>query len=773
MNQGYSKPGPQRVVFGLMSGGGSIPWYRSAYMGAAIIQMSDPEPPTIRSNTITGPPGWTPDRWVREGTFTYTPDTHDPGLGIRRMRLTYPRRTGGTAQQERGRGCNGTAGFLRACDRDAKLPKPEWSQVPGQPGGAPFTINANDLPEGNIPTTLTVSDALAGPGHDTTNIKTLKVDRSGPEITAERITGPLKDEQDQGLYNSEYALSAMPRDSRSGVEKAELLVDGDVHDTATTACSATQCPSEPSLELALRTDDLDDGARAIAVRTTDAVGNTSTSPSWQVIIDRRGDIYIAHELESEPSPDAQVATEAAQIGTYNGRRAEDGWVSTRGRVACPGDAARACGQVRHHSSDAVGDDTPGETYSVYTRTSEHDSRLEDVASLLHPAHSPLGQPVETGPLSTALVDGQAPPPAHGPTFERYDITEEAVTDGAPETVTRSQWIDAATQMPLRRRVVAEGVVESDSYYDYDRERYTEAEREGIFSLAPPSGTFDGETVTYSDDHASSPPPDDTDDSYRERFEASRSFREQFGLEFSDAIVAAKSSPPGLRTSVNRVGNGDVYEISGAWQYDKTRPATLATAGVPSSVTMLRLESSPRSSPSFHSPLTSYSTLRSCVLRNASMLGSLGPAKVVSRPIRFLIRLTVASALLLGGCNNDDTNAPPFGAEALPVPWKFVELQTTSRTMNVYYFTGPDRHAVGATLRPAGEATALTVYERTGPGGSGLVQLSKCVRLRLTLAVEPRSLVDGATDKRPPRNRPDVLAEDARRGHVRCKDIRVK
>lgn len=156
-----------------------------------------------------------------------------------------------------------------------------------------------------------------------------------------------------------------------------------------------------------------------------------------------------------------------------------------------------------------------------------------------------------------------------------------------------------------------------------------------------------------------------------------------------------------------------------------------------------------------------------------MLGSLGPAKVVSRPIRFLIRLTVASALLLGGCNNDDTNAPPFGAEALPVPWKFVELQTTSRTMNVYYFTGPDRHAVGATLRPAGEATALTVYERTGPGGSGLVQLSKCVRLRLTLAVEPRSLVDGATDKRPPRNRPDVLAEDARRGHVRCKDIRVK
>lgn len=275
----YSTPGPQAAAFGLVNlGGGVAPRdYVNAYMGATIIELTDPEAPTITKNELQGPTGWTKD-----GNWTVNAAASDAGLGMRRLRLGVPLASGGAATQDRWAVCNGTKDW----------PCPSSLAAPGSPNQAAFTFSAADgdpntpgdqpIRDGVQTVSLNAADAL-GTGHDTTSgANTIRVDRSGPQVN---VSGGLRALDGQWVRDGRYEIPSSATDGGSGVKRLTLKVDG----------SQAGAPKEVATQrdgagldhtFSLDTAPLKYGRHEITVTATDWLDQTS-EVSWVILADAR------------------------------------------------------------------------------------------------------------------------------------------------------------------------------------------------------------------------------------------------------------------------------------------------------------------------------------------------------------------------------------------------------------------------------------------------------------------------------------------------------
>lgn len=156
--------GPHAVTFGFYTlGTVSIPAWRDAYMGAAIVELTDPEAPTITSQGVVRPDGGDPNGWVSDDTeFWVQPTATDPGLGVNYLELT-------------GAGVPGGGDYLLdLCSGTKADPCPSSLTHPES-----FRVYTDELPEGDNHLTLRAEDVL---GQHTSQTVHVRVDRGAPGL---------------------------------------------------------------------------------------------------------------------------------------------------------------------------------------------------------------------------------------------------------------------------------------------------------------------------------------------------------------------------------------------------------------------------------------------------------------------------------------------------------------------------------------------------------------------------------------------------------------
>lgn len=248
-------------------------------MGAAIIQLTDPEPPSISeadpSLTENGA-SQSGSKWTRNGVFTFAPRAKDPGLGVRRIRLSYTNVYGQTVTQERNAYCTGTK--TSPCEDDLKLP---------YQGQSVFTLNAasSAIPEGQIPVTIRAADALGsgsdqnGRQHETTITRTIKVDRTGPNGTIAGVS------EGEALRDRDYPITATSADTLSGSRTVQITLDG-AEKARRDDCAASSSPCTLDWTFDGGDPSLTEGDHVLRVVATDQAGNTRTAATRTVRVDR-------------------------------------------------------------------------------------------------------------------------------------------------------------------------------------------------------------------------------------------------------------------------------------------------------------------------------------------------------------------------------------------------------------------------------------------------------------------------------------------------------
>lgn len=252
-----------------------------AYLPGARLYLTDYDKPTFQAgaNTLTD--------WVRTGTGTVTAKTTDTGLGVKRVTVAAPTLGGTTAQSNATEHpCTG--------DRNDRCPA-SWNAA--RPSlSAPLTYNVDQLPEGVNPFTATATDIVDNASAtDTTSIPPAKVDRSAP--TDVTVAGPLVEDEDHYFNgNDPVAITVTATDPASadgqqlsGIKAIRIeKVGGPTLATTTLNCTGTlgRCPKTINETLNANLTALPEGAHQLQAVVTDQTGNTTTSDTWDVYIDR-------------------------------------------------------------------------------------------------------------------------------------------------------------------------------------------------------------------------------------------------------------------------------------------------------------------------------------------------------------------------------------------------------------------------------------------------------------------------------------------------------
>lgn len=516
----------------------------TGYLGGAAIYETDNVTPTMTSAGI--PAGWV------ESASGMTVSGTDAGMGMVKVALDSP----SNASWDQNR----TKDFTPCGDRNHRCPKIV------QPD--PFATGS--LPQGVDTIRATGTSAV---GVTATGTFPIKIDKSPPSIT--NVSGTLygarngtSDHRGEGLYGPSYALHVDAGDSLSGAKSIEVFVDN-VSQAPTGGLVSGTCASDgcgKSLDWTLNTDSLSEGDHTVKIVASDQVYGTPGSTdslhqatlSFPVTVDRVGDIYTATQYDDAPANGGDVvATEVAQLGTRNARRTDDDETSTRRSVACTADPNQQCGEVRYDLKDDSTDDTsdgPGDTYAVYKGTSVNDPRLDAIATILDPANTSLGTPTQTGPIASALQPWQTAPPAHGTTYAMYETNDPNTTDGASDQETQRLYIDQATQMPLRQTTISSNQTETDVYYSYDRQRLTTSQvPSDEFAVPAPANTSSSSSTDYATDTQPAPQGDPNVDSQQQQFDDAKAFRQQYGLNTTDAFITSSLTDPTYAGAIDDYG----------------------------------------------------------------------------------------------------------------------------------------------------------------------------------------------------------------------------
>jgi YD repeat-containing protein len=229
------------LVIGMSSlGGGSDPCYRDLYVGGVGVWMGDWGPPTLSY------PTGIPSGWISNTTpFTISANSWDAGLGIWHVTIT-PQET--AVIPDPALNCTGT--------RSKKCPENHTTNK---------TLNGSFFDEGETTTGITAEDPTGETS--TTHHWTMRVDNTQPKVTLggqlatltkEAGSEEVPDGNDKGdrlsfpVYNltiaaEDGAITANPKDKRSGVKDIEVFLDGKTqpeeawHQTCpNSSCSMTQ-----------------------------------------------------------------------------------------------------------------------------------------------------------------------------------------------------------------------------------------------------------------------------------------------------------------------------------------------------------------------------------------------------------------------------------------------------------------------------------------------------------------------------------------------------
>lgn len=191
-----------------------------------------------------------------------------------------------------------------------------------------------------------------------------------------------------------------------------------------------------------------------------------------------------------------IATEWLQLGLKPGaetmrRKTSDGILTTRTDVPCGNGVLTSglCPTVREMtlpSKDGSIRATYSQTRGAYLGDPnvQQPSDLQD-AILLGPRGA---TPAAAGPLGSVLKSWQTPPPRHGSTYERYDVSVAGTKD--------REWVDTATQLPLKVTVGA-GRDAQTTYWTYAPQAVDPAVLPRDFFVLPvPADLAQNEQVDY-------------------------------------------------------------------------------------------------------------------------------------------------------------------------------------------------------------------------------------------------------------------------------------
>jgi hypothetical protein len=294
-------------------------------------------------------------------------------------------------------------------------------------------------------------------------------------------TGPLwtrrtqaGDHRQEGLYDKLYGVTVTATAGGSGVRTIAFSV---VNSAGVTVISSPD-PSPQSCSslcsktrgFTLDTDTVADGTYTIRVTASDQLG-VSSSLSWTVTVDRRGDIYTADEHVNSQA--WLAATDWAKLAPRYARRTAQTYIKTRE----PREV-----RVRTRATDY--DSTDEEAFWVRRSDRDEDPNLEPVAQIINLRDRTNGAAwttVETGSLVAALEPWQFAPPANGGQFERRQL----VADGMIHDV----WRDTATKLPVKRTVrdASNGSLFVTRFWSYAVGRMTDAEAPpDLFHVARPA-----------------------------------------------------------------------------------------------------------------------------------------------------------------------------------------------------------------------------------------------------------------------------------------------
>lgn len=451
----------------------------AATMQSALIYQRDRFAPAVTglSQSSSG--------WVDTKTLSTTASGSDTGLGMKEFAWIQPDRSQTTSTH----GCAGT--------RTDRCPA-SWS--------ATYSYNSGSLPEGSSTFAVAARDIVSNGSPETP--WTVKVDHSKPTVPS--LSGSLwthrnqtADHRDEGLYDPSYTLNASAGDALSGLKSIDVQVDSGTPTHYPASCSGTDGCSDSIPTWTFNSDSYAEGDHTITVTAKDqladqaGVDNTRhvSTQSFQVTVDRRGDIYHGVDWEGDPATADTTGEEFAQLNTQNMRHLTENTLVTRTVLTCITDT---WGCAQEHSETRNAQTNPGtpDDYTVTNATSHDDPRMRDDSELLAPANSSLGTPTAVGPIDDALQLWQRPPPAHGTTYSLYTTTTQTVTDENAEDEVTKLWLDSGTKMPLHKQTSSGGTVESDVYYVYDRSRLHGTEVPGdFFSASAPANV--GQTSTIA------------------------------------------------------------------------------------------------------------------------------------------------------------------------------------------------------------------------------------------------------------------------------------
>lgn len=493
------------AAFGMqMSGSGVRASYGWTTMNGSTIWTYDRDRPRI-VNPSPGPSGW-----HRGGTATKTfsatdddangngvrdgADSPRGGLGIYQVYLAAPGNPfqgqyvtpAGQGTGQAASGCTGDR--VRRCPVTAS---------------ASFSYSLASMPEGSNTVQATASDALF---KTATATDTVKIDRTKPRISI-GPNSPLYDNRNgtndrrlEGINDTSAALQVQLDDppgangttQRAGIRSMEVFVGGRSVKQQSFTCPGGQCNSSETVNYTLDVEQLvadrGDGDYDVRVIATDDAGNTADELTWQVTVDRRGDIYAAEELTGDQAAAGDlVSQEWARIATKTARVEGEDSIITRTDVPCTDGQpdGPSCPEARYRTLDSQLGTGIQDTFARYRGASSSDTTIEQVSGLLNGAEVVGGsqQPDEQGPLVSALAPWQPPPPGHGATYSRYTVQADTTRNtGSPDPATQEFpdetqasvdtyriWIDRTTKMPLKTTAIS-GSEETTTYWRYERQR---------------------------------------------------------------------------------------------------------------------------------------------------------------------------------------------------------------------------------------------------------------------------------------------------------------
>jgi hypothetical protein len=278
------------------------------------------------------------------------------------------------------------------------------------------------LPEGLTSLRGRATDPVEHSGQAATTFA-VRVDRTKPALSTPAGTlydarNRTDDHRYEGLYGDAYAVRVTASDAYSGLRDIEVFMTrhGGTRESQRLRGGYS---TSGTLDWTMRPEDFADGSYTVEIVARDNVQGTTGAPdprhvaveTFDVTVDRRGDVYSASELDADNPADnyPTLAREWAQLGTPQARREEDGYTATRHSPQC---GATQCGEVR----EVFGADFPGQPsgYKVTRANSSTHGGLDAVAEVQLPVRR-QDAPESTGPIAQAAKPLQTLPPAHGST----------------------------------------------------------------------------------------------------------------------------------------------------------------------------------------------------------------------------------------------------------------------------------------------------------------------------------------------------------------------